>query len=236
MNKTIHRAEGRGYFDHGWLKTFHSFSFADYYDPDMMGFGALRVINDDTIAPGKGFGFHPHENMEIVTVVLSGELEHKDSMGHTSVIRPGEIQIMSAGTGVLHSEYNRSLSEPLELFQIWIYPKVADVPPRYDQKAFDPETWRNAFRTLVSPEQASNALWLNQDAFLSLADLEAGREAEYAVRRAENGTYLLVIGGSVDVAGEALGPRDAAGIWDADRFSLRAREDAKVLALEVPMR
>jgi redox-sensitive bicupin YhaK (pirin superfamily) len=233
MQTTVHKAAERGYFDHGWLQTHHSFSFADYYNPEMMGFGALRVINDDVIAPGKGFGFHPHENMEIVTVVLSGALQHKDSMGNVSVIEPGEIQIMSAGTGVLHSEYNASSTDPVGLLQIWVYPKIANVTPRYDQKAF-PQGEKNVFRTVVSPEKSDETLWINQDAYFSLAEVEEGKEVTYVVKRPGNMLYLFVIAGGVEVDGEKAGKRDAVAVAGAEKITVRSSEHAQALLMEIP--
>jgi redox-sensitive bicupin YhaK (pirin superfamily) len=235
MRKVVHTSDSRGFFDHGWLQTSHSFSFASYYNPQMMGFGALRVLNDDAIAPGKGFGFHPHDNMEIVTIVLSGALRHRDSMGHEAVIRPGEVQIMSAGTGVVHSEYNASHDEPVTLLQIWVYPKESNISPRYEQKAFTWKEQRNKFHTVVSPEKTSEALWINQDTLFSLGSFDEGMQAEYNVKQTGNGIYLFVITGVVEAEDEKLGQRDALMLSDAKTVTVKARSNAEVLIMEVPL-
>ena len=202
MNKTIHRAESRGYADHGWLQTHHTFSFANYYDPRRVHFGALRVLNDDTVAPGEGFGTHPHDNMEIVSIALEGALRHGDSMGNMKVLRPGEIQVMSAGTGITHSEMNASETEPVKFLQIWVLTDAQDHTPRYNQVELAPAK-RNVPHVIVAPE---------------------GR-----------GAYVFVIEGSVEAAGEELGPRDGMGITGADEFPIKGGTDAKVLIIEVPM-
>ena len=195
MNKTIHRAESRGYADHGWLQTHHTFSFANYYDPRRVHFGALRVLNDDTVAPGDGFGTHPHDNMEIVSIALEGALRHGDSMGNMKVLRPGEIQVMSAGTGITHSEMNASETEPVKFLQIWVH----------------------------------------QDAWFYTLDLDKDRVVEYRMNTRGHGAYVFVIEGSVEAAGEELGPRDGMGITGADEFPIKGNTDAKVLIIEVPM-
>jgi len=235
MNKIIHRADSRGLADHGWLRSRHTFSFASYHNPDRMHFGKLRVLNDDVVAPGGGFGTHPHDNMEIVSVPLSGALQHKDSMGNVHVIRDGEVQIMSAGTGLTHSEYNNSKSEPVNFLQIWVIPKARDITPRYGQKEFDPATRRNRFQTVVSPDRDGEAIWINQDAYFSLADIEADQQAQYAIQRPGNGAYIFVIAGEIAVDGERLGPRDAMGITGVGAIDLMAVRDSQVLVIDVPM-
>lgn len=235
MKKTLHKAKDRGYFDHGWLQTHHSFSFADYYNPAMMGFGALRVINDDAIAPGAGFGLHPHDNVEIVTVMLSGALEHQDSMGNKAVIRAGDIQVMSAGTGVWHAEYNASAEESTQLLQIWILPRTQGVTPRYEDRTLDQIGERNSFQTLVGPEGSGTPLWIHQDAFVSLSHVDKGKTAEYAVRHPGNGIYLFVIEGSGEVEKETLYERDAVALIEADEVAFTAQEDTRLILLEVPM-
>lgn len=234
MKKIIYPANERGYADHGWLKAYHSFSFASWYDERKVHFGMLRVLNDDTVAPGMGFGMHPHDNMEIVTIPLKGILEHKDSMGNVGQIRPGEIQAMSAGSGILHSEYNPSETEETKLFQVWVFPKVKNIQPRYDQRKFDTGERKNKFQTIVSPEKNENTMWINQDAYFSLGNFEKGKLAEYYIHKG-NGAYMMVVEGEIEVEGEKLGRRDAIGIYDSEKFSLRANSDAEVLVIDVPM-
>ena len=236
MKTTIHRADSRGLAEHGWLTSRHTFSFADYYDPARTNFGLLRVLNDDIVEGGGGFGTHPHNNMEIISIPLAGALAHRDSMGHTSVINSGDVQIMSAGSGLLHSEYNHSMEDPVNFLQIWIYPKERNIEPRYDQKTFAPQDRVNTFQTVVSPERSGEGLWINQDARLSLASLKAGTTVEYIVSDAGHGVYLFVVEGAVDVAGEHLEKRDAIGIEDTGRFSITADSNAELLAIEVPMK
>lgn len=235
MNKTLHRADSRGLADHGWLRSRHTFSFAGYHDPERMGFGRLRVINDDVVAPGGGFGTHPHDNMEIVSVPLTGALRHRDSVGNTHIIRHGEVQVMSAGTGITHSEYNDSDAEPVNFLQIWVRPKVRDIEPRYGQRAFDAAERRNRFQVVVAPDGREDSIVINQDAFFSLADLEAGGRVTYTPHRPGNGVYLFVIEGSVEAAGERLQRRDALGLEEAGAVEIAADGEARVLAIEVPM-
>ncbi|MGD2073597.1 MAG: pirin family protein [Gammaproteobacteria bacterium] len=235
MSKIIHRAESRGVADHGWLYSRHTFSFASYYDPDRMGFGKLRVVNDDLVKGGAGFGAHPHDNMEIVSVPLAGALRHRDSMGNTHVIRAGEVQIMSAGTGLTHSEYNDSATEAVNFLQIWVLPKERDIEPRYGQKAFDQAEHHNRFLTVVAPERGDETVWINQDAWLSLGNLDAGRTLSYTANRAGHGLYLFVIEGQIEVADETLGTRDAIGITDAAELAVGAGLDSWLLMIEVPM-
>lgn len=235
MNKIIHRADSRGVADHGWLYSRHTFSFANYYNPERMGFGKLRVINDDTVKGGGGFGTHPHDNMEIVSVPLAGALRHRDSMGNTHVIRAGEVQIMSAGTGLTHSEYNDSASEPVNFLQIWVLPRQRNIEPRYGQKAFEHAGHHNRFQTVVAPEQHGEPVWINQDAWFSLGDFDAGQTVRYAVKQPGNGIYLFVIEGDIEVAGETLGKRDAIGITDAGEAAISAAQDSRLLLIDVPM-
>jgi len=236
MKMTIHRADSRGFLDHGWLKTYHTFSFASYYNPERVRFGLLRVLNDDTVGPGMGFGTHPHDNMEIVTIPLKGELAHKDSMGSKQVLKTGEVQIMSAGSGLTHSEFNNSNSEPINLLQIWVFPKLRDIDPRYDQREFDRSERKNKFQTVVSPEKTDGALWINQDAYFSLADIDSGKTLTYNVHLKGNGVYLFVLEGKVEAAGEKLDKRDAIGIEDAESIDITAAEDSEILVIEVPMK
>lgn len=235
MKKIIHTADSRGYLDHGWLKTHHTFSFNTYYDPERIRFGLLRVLNDDTIEPGMGFGTHPHDNMEIVTIPLSGTLEHQDSTGHRQVLNTNEIQIMSAGSGLTHSEYNHSDSEEVTLLQIWVFPKLRDITPRYDQKVFDPEKRKNTILTVVSPEENDNSMWINQDAYFSLSSLDAGKKLNYKIKHKNNGLYAFVIDGTIETAEEVLNKRDAIGLSEVDNIDIKATSNSDVLLIDVPM-
>lgn len=234
MNTIVHKSDSRGTADHGWLKSHHSFSFAGYYNPERMHFGALRVLNDDQVAPGKGFGMHPHENMEIVSIPLYGGLEHKDSTGTGSVIHSGDVQIMSAGSGLKHSEFNHSQEDEVQFLQIWVFPKVKDIAPRYEQKSFSVEGRMNKFQTVVSPEDPS-AVWINQDAFFSMANLDAGTELTYDIKRTGSGVYFFVLNGEVGISGETLDRRDAIGITEFKSIQVKAKCYSEILAIEVPM-
>lgn len=234
VRTVLHRADSRGSANFGWLKSRHTFSFANYYHPERIHFGALRVLNDDIIAGGTGFGTHPHDNMEIVSIPLKGALAHKDSTGRAEVIRQGEVQIMSAGRGIRHSEMNHLKSEETHFLQIWILPKEMNIAPRYEQKPFAAEARQNSIQTVVAPDDAQ-AVWINQDAWFSLTTIDAGREVPYALHKAQQGVYVFVLSGKVEVAGETLGARDGLGVWDTDRIELRALEAAEVLLIEVPM-
>ncbi|CAN5404108.1 pirin family protein [soil metagenome] len=235
MKTVFHSADTRGHANHGWLNANHSFSFASWHNPDRVHFGALRVLNDDTIAAGMGFGKHPHDNMEIITIPMEGLLRHQDSMGTSSVIKPGEVQVMSAGTGVEHSEYNVDKEHELKLFQIWVFPRKKGVAPRYDQQAFEPAGRKNQWQQIVSPNPDDDGTWINQDAWFHLADIDAGKNLEYTFRKPGDGIYLLVIEGEVKVDDKTLGRRDAIGITETDSFNVSATKDAKVLLMEVPM-
>ncbi len=235
MKSTFHKADTRGHADHGWLKTFHSFSFADYYDQKRMGFGALRVLNDDSIDGGKGFGTHPHANMEIITIPLAGELAHADSMDTKSVIKKGDIQVMSAGTGVEHSEYNNSKDTPVQLLQIWVTPNKQNVEPRYDEITLNAEDRHNKLQQIVSPNKEDAGAWIHQNAWFHLGSFDAGTTAEYAIKTKENGLYVFVISGSIQVGEQVLDSRDGYGIWEFDRVSIAAVTDAEFLLMDVPM-
>jgi len=236
MKKIIHRAEDRGYADHGWLKAHHSFSFAQFHDPSKVHFGELRVLNDDQIAPGRGFGKHPHDNMEIVTIPLSGAIKHGDSMGNEGIIKAGDVQIMSAGKGIVHSEFNASETESLNLFQVWVFPKVRNIEPRYDQKTFLAEDRKEKFQLLVSPDKKDEgSMWVNQDVWFNLGDFAAGKQITYASKLKTNGIYLMVVNGEVEVAGETLKKRDAIGLWDVDQADIKINSDAELLVIDVPM-
>ncbi len=234
MIKTIHRAESRGHADHGWLNAHHSFSFANYYNPERIRFGTLRVLNDDIVQPGEGFGTHPHDNMEIVTIPLRGELAHKDSTGNKEVIRPNEVQIMSAGSGLTHSEFNNSKTEEINLLQIWVFPKEKNIKPRYDQKVFEQSDKINKIKTVVSPVD-KDALWINQDAYFSLSDIEKGNTVNYQIKSKGNGLYVFLIEGKIEIAGEILGRRDAIGLEQTESIELKSLEKSEVLLIEVPM-
>ncbi len=233
MKTVVHKAADRGIQDHGWLKAAHSFSFANYFDPAKTHFGLLRVLNDDVVAPGMGFGMHGHDNMEIVTIPLKGKLAHKDSLGSEGVITPGEVQIMSAGSGIKHSEFNGSQDEEVNLLQIWVFPKERNINPRYDQKKIDQAP--NAFTTLVSPAQEGDSMWINQDARFVMGNLDAGKELEYTIKHDGNGAYVFVIEGSVELDGKTYGRRDAAGISDTGSFKVKAGTGTRFLVIEVPM-
>ena len=234
MKKTIHRADSRGHADHGWLNAHHSFSFANYYNPERIRFGTLRVLNDDIVQPGEGFGTHPHDNMEIVTIPLRGELAHKDSTGNKEVIRPNEVQIMSAGSGLTHSEFNNSKTEEINLLQIWVFPKEKNIKPRYDQKIFDPADRINKIKTVVSASD-KDALWINQDAYFSLSCLEKDKAVNYQIKSKGNGLYVFLIEGKIEIGGETLDKRDAIGLEQIDGIEIKAVETSEVLLIEVPM-
>lgn len=230
-----HPSETRGYANHGWLKSHHTFSFADYYNPQRMQFGALRVINDDFIDKGMGFGTHPHRDMEIITIPLSGTLAHKDSTGNAKTIQKGEVQIMSAGTGIAHSEFNASQTDPVTLLQIWVLPKKYNVQPRYEQKAYDVADRKNKLQTVVAPDGRDGAVTINQDAFFSLTDLDAGKSVQYGRKLNGNGIYVFVISGDVEVNGTKLNVRDGAGFTDKATLDIKASSNAEVLLMEVPV-
>ncbi len=235
MKYFIERANERGHVNHGWLKSNFSFSFSEYYNPEKIHFGLLRVVNDDDIAPGTGFGTHPHDNMEIVTIPLSGALEHRDSMGHTSVIKPGEVQIMSAGSGITHSEYNHSKTEPVRLFQIWVFPREKNLQPRYDQKLFSEDDRKNKIQTLVSPDKVNDSILIHQDAWFSRLNLTEGNSSTYSLHQKGHGLFLLVINGEIEVAGEKLSTRDSIKIENMETVTVKAVKDAELLLIEVPM-
>ncbi|NOT52658.1 MAG: pirin family protein [Chitinophagaceae bacterium] len=235
MKTIIHKANSRGHADHGWLNAWHSFSFAGYHDPAKVHFGALRVLNDDTIAGGMGFGAHPHDNMEIITIPLSGQLEHRDSMGNTGIISKGEVQVMSAGTGIQHSEKNKNAKEPLKLLQIWLFPDKKNVEPRYDQRAFDLAAARNSLLNIVSPMGSAEGLTIHQNAWFHLGKLDKDLSIIYELKDKQNGVYAFLIDGEVTINGERLEKRDAIGITDADKLEIEAVADSEILLMEVPM-
>lgn len=235
MKTLLFNADDRGSADYGWLKPNYYFSFGQYHNPAKVHFGLLRVLNDDYIAGGGSFPTHPHDNMEIVTIPFTGALKHKDSTGGEGIIKAGDIQIMSAGSGVQHSEANASATESVTLFQVWVFPKERNIEPRYDQKTFDVNDRKNAWQTVVSPIEADHALWINQDARFSLTTIDKGNDIEYINGFTGNGVFLVVINGEVSVNGQLLHKRDALGISEVEKFTITASTDAELLAIEIPM-
>lgn len=236
MRSVLHKAETRGHANHGWLDSYHSFSFAGYYNPERIHFGALRVLNDDTVAGGMGFGTHPHDNMEIISIPTSGDLEHQDSMGNTQVIRQGDVQAMSAGTGIQHGEKNKNHDKPVKFFQIWIFPDKRNVEPRYDQKSFAPGDKQNQLLTVVSPlGTADGGVQIHQDAWFSLGKLDKGFRVSYPLRKKDNGIYAFVFEGQVTVNGQSLNRRDGLGITETEQLEIVADSEAELLLMEVPM-
>jgi redox-sensitive bicupin YhaK (pirin superfamily) len=234
-NAVYHAANTRGKADHGWLKANHSFSFANYYNPERMQFGALRVLNDDFIEGGAGFGTHPHDNMEIITIPLEGDLEHKDNMGNQGVIASGEVQVMSAGTGIYHSEYNHNKDKHAKLLQIWVFPNQNNVKPRYEQMKFDMAKAKNQWMQLVSPSPEDDGLWIYQNAWFSQTKLDKDVSLNYTMKAKNNGAYIFVIEGAVQIGNQILNQRDGYGIWDIDQFEIIAlQENANVLVMDVP--
>lgn len=235
-NTIIHKANTRGAADHGWLNAKHSFSFANYYNPDRLHFGVLRVLNDDTVAAGMGFGKHPHDNMEIITIPLEGAIEHTDSMGNRGIIKYGDVQVMSAGTGVQHSEFNASKTEPLKLFQIWLFPNKKNVQPRYDQVTLNVNDRHNKLQQILSSDSEKDGVWIHQDAWFSMGKLDKDFSVDYTVKRKTNGVYIMVVKGTVTIDGNTLSDRDAIGLWDTDKVTITANsQDAEVLVMDVPM-
>ena len=235
-NMVLHRAATRGHADHGWLNAHHTFSFAYYYDPERMHFGVLRVLNDDVIAAGRGFGTHPHDNMEIVTIPLSGTVAHKDSMGNSGTIGAGEVQVMSAGTGITHSEFNHLQDKELRLLQIWMFPRKRNVTPRYAQIGLDPKAGENAFEQVLSPDPDDAGVWVHQDAWFNLGRFDAGKKVDYRVKRKGNGVYAFLIEGEATINGQALGQRDGLGVWEVDELNISiGAKGERILLMDVPM-
>ena len=234
-NTVLHKANTRGNANHGWLNAFHSFSFGSWYNPERVQFGTLRVLNDDTIAGGMGFGTHPHDNMEIITIPLEGDLAHKDSMGNSAVIKTGDIQVMSAGTGVEHSEFNPNADLQTKLFQIWLFPKYRDVTPRYQQITLDKSLQKNSFAQILSPNQDDEGVWIHQDAWFYLSDFDADFSKKLAGKKAGNGFYIMNIEGEIEVNGAKLEKRDALGIWNTNEIEVKATTNARFLVMEIPM-
>ena len=234
-NTVLHKANTRGNANHGWLQSFHTFSFANYYNPERMNFGVLRVLNDDTVQAGMGFGTHPHRDMEIISIPLEGDLEHKDSMGNTTVIRNGDVQVMSAGTGVQHSEYNKNSNSLVKFLQIWVMPNKKGVTPRYDQITLKDEARKNKFQQILSPNADDAGVWVHQDAWFYLANLDAGKSEKLKLQKKGNGFYVFLLSGKLEVAGQQLETRDGLGVWETDALKFTALEKSEVLVMEVPM-
>ena len=233
----LHKAETRGHANHGWLESYHSFSFAGYQNPERMNFGALRVLNDDVVSQGMGFGKHPHDNMEIISIPLEGDLEHQDSMGNTTVIKEGDIQVMSAGTGIFHSEYNKNKDQPVKFLQIWVYPNQKNVTPRYDQISLSLKDRHNKLQQILSPNQEDEGVWIYQDAWFHMGTFDKDFETSYSLKKKGNGVYAFVLKGNFNIGGVSLSTRDGMGISNEAAFTITADSaDAEILLMEVPMR
>jgi hypothetical protein len=235
-NTILHKAETRGDANHGWLHSRHTFSFANYYNPERIHFGLLRVLNDDTVAPGMGFGTHPHDNMEIISIPLEGDLEHKDSMGNISVINHGDVQVMSAGAGITHSEYNKNKDKPVKFLQIWVFPNKKNVTPRYDQITLNIADRHNKLQQILSPNPDDAGVWIHQDAWFHLGKFDKGVSVEYNIKSKNNGVYAFILSGEVTINGQPLKSRDGFGIWNTDKISIHADSDAEFLLMDVPMK
>lgn len=235
-NSVLHKAETRGEARHGWLLSRHTFSFANYYDPERIHFGALRVINDDIVDAGMGFGTHPHDNMEIISIPLEGDLEHKDSMGNVAVIKHGDVQVMSAGTGIFHSEYNKNRDQKVKFLQIWVFPNKKQVKPRYDQITLNVADRHNKLQQILSPNPDDEGVWIHQNAWFHMGNFEKGWTAEYQMKAPGNGVYAFILKGDATINGQSLIARDGFGIWDVEGVSIMADSDLEILLMEVPMK
>lgn len=231
----IHKADTRGKADHGWLNSYHTFSFSSYYDPSRVHFGALRVLNDDTVAAKQGFGRHPHDNMEIISIPLEGDLQHEDSMGNVAVIKKGDIQVMSAGTGIYHSEYNKNNDQLVKFLQIWVFPNKRDVTPRYDQISLNPADRHNKLQQILSPSADDEGVWIHQNAWFHIGHFDAGVTADYKIKDQDNGVYAFILSGNVSINGNSLSARDGIGIWETDKLDITADTEAEFLLMDVPM-
>jgi len=237
MNTVLHKANTRGEANHGWLQSKHSFSFANYHNPERMNFGVLRVLNDDTVAPSMGFGTHPHQNMEIISIPLEGDLLHKDNMGNEAVIKTGDIQVMSAGTGVMHSEYNNNPDQKVKFLQIWVFPNKQGVKPRYDQISLDLHDRKNKLQQVLSPDAGDAGVWIHQNAWFHMTSLDQGKTVNYQLKDAKhNGVYVFVISGDATVNDQVLHNRDGFGIWETDQIQITAESSTELLLMEVPMK
>ena len=235
MNTVLHKANTRGHANHGWLQANHSFSFANYYNPERMHFGVLRVLNDDTIAPAMGFPTHPHDNMEIITIPLEGDLEHKDNMGNGTIIKNGDIQVMSAGTGITHSEFNANKETHCKLLQIWLFPNKRNVTPRYDQITIRQLAKKNSLYQVLSPTSEDDGVWIHQEAWFNIGEYDVTTEEKYTLNLSQNGVYLFVIEGQISIENQTLEKRDGFGIWNTSEITFRAEKSTKVLVMELPM-
>jgi redox-sensitive bicupin YhaK (pirin superfamily) len=237
MSKQIlHLSASRGHANHGWLDSKHSFSFANYYNPERMHFGVLRVLNDDTVAAGMGFGKHPHDNMEIISIPLAGDLEHADSMGNTTVIKNGDIQVMSAGTGITHSEYNKNKDQEVKFLQIWIFPNKHNVAPRYDQITLNLADRHNHLQQIISPNENEEGVWIHQNAWFHLAKFDQYFTSEYTLKDPSNGLYIFNLSGQVQINEQILHPRDGYGIWETNKINIKSITESEFLIMEVPMK
>lgn len=235
MKTVIHKASTRGSVNHGWLQSHHSFSFGSYHSPKRMNFGVLRVLNDDVVAPGMGFGTHPHQNMEIISIPLEGDLEHKDSMGNTTIIKQGDVQVMSAGTGIYHSEYNMNKDCEVKFLQIWILPNKKEVEPRYDQITVENNGSKNKLVQILSPNVNDAGIWIYQNAWFHMGEFEKGQEQTYELKDKSNGVYVFILEGDVTIEDQNLNKRDGYGIWDTNKISIKVESNTKLLLMEVPM-
>jgi redox-sensitive bicupin YhaK (pirin superfamily) len=235
-NVVFHPSDSRGFADHGWLQSRHTFSFANYYNPERMHFGALRVLNDDVVAPGMGFPAHPHRDMEIISIPLEGDLEHRDNMGNTAVIRQGDIQVMSAGTGIVHSEYNKNKDAEVRFLQIWVIPSKQNASPRYGQFSLNPADRKNRFQQIVSPDAEDEGLWINQQAWFHLADFDKDVTKQYRLKSKESGLYVFNLSGDLKVNDQVLHTRDGLGLWEIDEVQINALSSSRFLLMEVPMK
>ena len=234
-NTVLHKANTRGHANHGWLDSHHTFSFANYHDPTRMNFGVLRVLNDDVVDGGMGFGTHPHSNMEIISIPLEGDLQHKDSMGNITVISQGDVQVLSAGTGISHSEKNKNRDRAVKFLQIWVFPKKQNVPPRYDQISTGDLEKKNELYQVLSPNPHDAGVWIHQDAWFFMGNLDAEVSQEYKIHKKGNGIYVFVLEGDVTIDGQTLNKRDGFGAWDVDGIQITADTNTRILLMEVPM-
>lgn len=236
MKTNFHKATLRGHADHGWLESYHTFSFAGYYDPERIHFGALRVLNDDVVEGGKGFGTHPHENMEIISIPLEGDLEHKDDMGNNTIIKEGYVQVMSAGSGVVHSEMNANHDRPVKFLQIWVFPNKKDVAPRYDEIEVLPNAIKNKWSQIVSPNPEDDGVWIHQNAWFYLGEFDRGIETRYILKNKENGVYIFLLDGEIKMGDKVLDKRDGIEITETANIDIKVNEKSKILIMEVPLR
>jgi redox-sensitive bicupin YhaK (pirin superfamily) len=235
-NTILHKSNTRGIANHGWLESRHTFSFANYHNPERMHFGVLRVLNDDIVSEGMGFGTHPHDNMEIISIPLEGDLEHKDSMGNTTIIKNGDIQVMSAGTGIMHSEYNKNQDQLVKFLQIWVYPNEKNVTPRYDQITLDKKERINKFQQILSPNANDDGVWIHQDAWFNIGTFDKGITSNYKINKKDNGVYVFILKGSATINDQSLKSRDGFGLWNIAKFDITSNtDDTEILLMEVPM-